>query len=427
MNQRLTTIACALGVLVPLAIAAAFISRFAIATPLTDEWLLVYNAMKWHAAAPGTDGLLTALRGMRWLCYTHPVAIPNLIYLALGPLVHFDARPFIFLTLAGNAVILLCGYWRGLRGLPLVVAAVLVFSPARYMEMLWGFQFALGLSVVLGVVGLALLDAAVQAGSRIGLMIAGLAAIVLGALCSAPAAFALPAAIMALMVQQMRYRYLGPLLLLAMAGVLLEFLLFFSPLQVAAGLARGSLFVLTAIGSLALSSPVGIWEFSIDARSVAGAIILALDAFIILKAWRTGTAARLRFGIAMIAFGILATISIALFRPALGNWHLQCAVPLIVGTLWLVGHGLPQPSGLRKVALVVIPLAAVVGYVNAFTVYGPEYRAYAESIRNYMIASARGAQVVKPYPTPFWWDSSAELSLFLRDAGNPDFAVLKTP
>ena len=151
-----------------------------------------------------------------------------------------------------------------------------------------------------------------------------------------------------------------------------------------------------------------------------------LVAFIIIDAYRKGKAARLNFGIAMVSYGLLGMLSIALFRPALGNWHLACAVPFAVGTLWLIGNGLPQPSALRKVALAVIPLTALIGYVNAFMVYGPEYRVYTESVRNYMIGSLADPQLAKPYPVPFWWDTSADLTRFLHDAGNPDFADLKT-
>ena len=411
----------ALAAILPMCVAIAFISHFSIATPLTDEWLLVRNAMTLDGAPSGARGFLAAVMQMHWVCYTHPIIIPNVIYQTVAPHVNFDARLFIFLTLACNAMILLCGHVQGLRGIPLLVASVLTFSPARYMEMLWGFQFTFGLSVLLAVAGLSLLAAARDRDSKSTPVAGGLVAITLGVMCSAPAALALPAAAIAYLISHGRVLHLGGVMFLSALIVVAVLLSFLTTAQTATVLLRSGLFVLTSIGSLAFSSPVGITKFGVDARSVAGASVIALNVFMTVGTYRKGTAKHLFFGIAMIAYGLLSMIAISFFRSALGNWHLQCAVPFVVGTLWLIGMALPTPSRLRRVALTAIPLAALIGYANAFLTFGPGYRAYTERIRNYMIASVADPRLQKPYPVPKNWDTSAHLSLFLREAGNPDF------
>lgn len=410
--------------LIPPAVASYFILTHAIAAPLTDEWLLVYNAMIFHAAPGGIRGMVSALGDMRWLMYSHPVVIPNAIYIGLGPLVKFDARVFVFLTLACNAVILLCAYTRGLRGIALAAASLLVFSPARYMEMMWGNQITIGLSVSLGVVGLTLIDAASGHRHKGRFLAGGLVAFLCGLLSSAPAAFAMLTAIPLIAKRdehQKSRRSLAVLLALAIVAsfyILERDALFPQALRLI-------LLIFTAIGALFVSLPVALTTFGFDVRSGIGLAIMMLNGVLIANAYRAGSPGRLSYGLSLIAFGLLTLTSIALSRKYLANWHLECAVPFIVGSLWLAGQSLPRTIVYRRCAqagIAIIAGVSVIGYWNAFSQYGPSYRQYAENIRSHMRGLLDNPLLEKPYPPTAGWDASPDLVKFLIEADNPDFA-----
>ncbi len=407
----------------PFAIAVFFITTFAIATPLTDEWSVVYNAMIMDAAPRNARDLLSAIGEMRWHIYTHLLVIPNLIYLALAPLVHFDARFFMFLTLASNALILVCAYSRGLRAAAFFAASVIVFSPARYMEMMWGFQFALGLSTSLGVVGLTLLDASAGHRHRDRFIAAGAIALLCGSLCSSVAPFALLATPIILLKPEYQ-AVLWKMLAIVLVALILTIVYTFGLAQALAGTFWFALLISTAVGSLLLSSPVGLTDFSFNARSAFGLAIFLLNVLFIFRAYRAGELARLAYGISLIAYGLFSLAAIGITRHYLGNWHLQCALPILVGTLWIADKSLDSRSNYSKyktAGFIIVSVAAVTGYWNAFAYFGPAYRDYAISVRTHLLALADDPLQEKPYPATAGWDASPELVKFLRDSGNPDF------
>lgn len=400
---------------IPPSLAVFFILAHAHATPLTDEWILVYNAMAMQAAPATLPGILGALGEMRWSIYAHLIVLPNLIYLVIGPLVKFDSRVFSFLTLACNGLILLCVYARGLRGLPLAVASILIFSPARYTEMLWGFQFVLGMSVALGVAGLTLIDAGNGYPRKKMMLAAGVGAIMAGALCSAPAIFAAAAA--ALMAKSFEGTGRGLAALPAAIAVCLVILRhafgndFLDP-----GL-NMLLFIPTAIGSLLFSMDGYFTTFDLSIRAVAGLAILIADGAIIFNAWRNGMLERHSYAISLIIYGLLTVAMVGMTRSYFANWHLHCALPILLGSLFLMARSLPLGS-------LLIAVAALFGYWHGVSQGGEHYDRYAEKIVSYMRGLPGDPLLPKPYPPTAEWDARPALVEFLAAAGHPDFVDL---
>jgi hypothetical protein len=418
--------AAGVAALIPLLLSVLFVVLYALPVPMTDEWLLVQNAMIWRSATPTLSGIVTALSDMRWMIYEHPILIPNLIYLAVADLVHYDTRAFVAITLACYAGIVLCAAWRGVRGPALLATAFIVFSPAHYMELLWGVQFTLALSIAFPVIGLSILDAATD-GHRLNWrrVVIAVLAIGCGILSSAGAAFALPAAAVLVALKPITRA----------SKITLDVLLI--GLFAVASLAlrdKGSAIhisikdvmeVLTSFGALLYSSPVGLNQFGLNARSVAGAALFLLDVLLFVQAHRTRTHSAIAFAVALIVFGGLAMSAVAISRGYLGNWHLQYALPFLVGSIGLAWHALnSRNTSLARVpALVVLALVVTgaFGYWSAFIHRGPAYHAYAMTVRNYMLTLPSHPHQPKPFPRTGGWDATPAMVRFLHDRGNPAF------
>src|SRR5215813_6620484 len=90
----------------------------------------------------GTEWLGEVLKIAPWRFSDHWVAVPFLIYWLLAGLTHFNSTVFIVITLA-TFTAQLAIYRRYIVPSTAAVLpiALVLFSPAHYMELLWGFQF----------------------------------------------------------------------------------------------------------------------------------------------------------------------------------------------------------------------------------------------------------------------------------------------
>ncbi|MBB3930635.1 hypothetical protein GGR25_001674 [Kaistia hirudinis] len=424
INVKLTkpTLKTALVVL-PFLVTLIFIWRFATPTPLTDEWILVYNAMVAQHAS--FKNILAIIGALGWKINDHPLIVPNLIYLTIAPVFGFDARAMVAITAACFLAVALALARSGLSLVAALLAALILASPAHFMEFQWGFQFTLTLSIWLPVIGLVVLDQGTREGRidlRSALIFAILAA--LGVLSSAPAAFSLIAAgaLIALKPLPRREKLLA-ILVLAAAFIAVALVLH----AISGGGDQGSpapvaYYILTAIGGVLFSSPLVLKQFGFDLRSATGLVLvitmLALGLFAAVK----GRISALALPAALTLYSVALLGAVAVIRGYLGNWHIQMAVPVLLAAIvladraWTAG-ALPARTG----ALVIFAIIAfgVVGVWNGFTVEGPAHAQYAQNVTNYM-RNIRNAPAEKPFPGN--WDVAPEMVDFLKKKGNPSFA-----
>jgi hypothetical protein len=421
MNWKLVA-----GVSLPLATAISFITIYALATPLTDEWLMVRNAMLLKEAPESLLGLLATMHHMRWFIYEHPIVIPNLIYLIFMPHVHYDTRFLVGITLLCFLVMVLAVYWRTKgSSLATIATALIVFSPAHYMEYFWGFQFAFAMSTSLAVVGLVIVDRGASAKERYSIkIILGFLIIGLGLLCSAGAAFAfLAASILALntnITQNRRILITSTGIILFVASVVWRH---GNHLELSIS-SRNVLMIMTSLGSVLYSSPVGVSAFRLDARCIAGGVFVILDLLLIASIMRKERMRHLALPCSLIFFSVSMIGAITLSRNYIGNWHLQLTLPLFIGSAMLVPLALEGRSPLnRAIAILLLALVAssVFGYIKSFEYYGPAYHAYAERVTQYMRTLPRKPDQPKPFPETGGWDATPKMVQFLEAAGNPEF------
>jgi hypothetical protein len=186
---------------VPPLVAVVFVLRFSSAFPLTDEWFFTKAIVSLQGIELFTrEGLERFLQTFPRHFGEHCVIVPFLAYWPLAEWSSFDSRCFIGVTLLtfGVQAFLYRRYLvrSSLWVLPVVL---LLFAPSHYMEMLWGWQFTLALSIAFPLVGLAAI-ARMPVGGRIRAQIAhllaGLLAVVLGTLSSAGGFFGFPCAVL---------------------------------------------------------------------------------------------------------------------------------------------------------------------------------------------------------------------------------------
>src|SRR5262249_2453020 len=143
---------------------------------------------------------------------------------------------------------------------------------------------------------------------------------------------------------------------------------------------REVLYVLTALGATLWGSPVGLSDFSLDARSAGGLAIVACTVATVTRAGVRGQLAGLALPSSVTVFGYLCVVSIAMVRPYLGNWHVQYALPAVCGA-YAVAYGLRRVDRSAWAAAPFFGLSAlmassVFGYYHGFTEYGPDFHRY---------------------------------------------------
>jgi hypothetical protein len=319
--------------LIPVVTAGIFVWLHTISYPLTDEWLLLRNAMVAHDM--GWLDPVRTLSGMTWKIYEHPIVGPNLLYLAIGPIFHYDSRVFIFITLVCFATILIVfrtaiasNAWGALP------AAFVLFAPSHYMEFMWGFQFVMAMSIVLPVLGLAVFNRTTpqeSTGVFSARLSCALSLIIGGSLSSAVGAFCVPALLVLALFKRLSIvrRSIVVSISLLGIGVPMMVLLLTEPSGHFRNpqILRDIMAVLTALGAVLVGSPVGLTTFSFNWTSAIGLSICVVVVICTLVAWRRGLLDELALPLALFTFGFLSIAAIAVFRPYIGNWHLQAAMP----------------------------------------------------------------------------------------------------
>src|SRR4029453_3940359 len=195
----------------PILTALLFVGLYNTGMPLTDEWTFTKSVMALeNIDMQGTDWLGEVLKIAPWSFSDHWVAVPFLIYWLLAGLTHFNSTIFVVITLA-TFTAQLAIYRRYIVPSTAAVLpiALVLFSPAHYMELLWGFQFTLALSIILSMTGLLILDRVHPDDSafvRFAKLTSALTLFMLGTLSSSGGFFGLPVAAVVLWLKQGTFR-----------------------------------------------------------------------------------------------------------------------------------------------------------------------------------------------------------------------------
>jgi hypothetical protein len=412
--------------LIPVVAAGIFVWLYAISYPLTDEWLQLRNAMIAHDM--GWSDPLRTLSAMTWKIYEHPIVLPNFVYLLIGPIFHYDSRAFIFITLVCFATMLIVfrtaiasSAWAALP------AAFVLFAPSHYMEFMWGFQFAMAMSIALTVLGLAVFNRTTPEESTAMFSVrlsCALCLIIAGLLSSGEAAFGFPA----LLILGLLKRLSVPRCRLVIGISLVAFFVAIASMGASADfrnmpILRDIMVIPTALGAVLVGSPVGLTAFPFNWTAAIGLAICVVVVISTVVAWRRGLLGELALPLALFTFGFLVIAAIAVSRPYLGNWHLQAALPAILGAygtaIVLARHfASPVTLTLKAVMTALVSLVAI-GYWYGYTKYGPEYNAYANKVSNYMHDYLDHPDAPKPYPATGGWDFNSAMASFLRNNGPP--------
>jgi hypothetical protein len=418
--------------LVCIAAAALFVIVYATPMPLTDEWLFLRSVI----ALERLD--LTSFEGWRaaWdvaalTIYDHCVAVPFLIYWALAGVVNFDNRAFVAITLVGFVVQYLVYLRHVLRShLAVLPIALVVFSPAHYVEFLWGFEFTLSLSILLPMLGLVVLDrlsASDGCRSRVAKMMSGFVLVTLGALSSAAGAFGFVAAAGLLVVKPLP-RTTRTLAVAVFGGAAVVALCGLSSTRSMRMEGGKVLQALTAFGALITGSPVGLTEFQIDDLSLTGLAIVGATAVVAARALALRRLPAIALPMSFVMLGGLSIAGVVLNRDWLGNWHLQHALPALCGAyaaaVLLRRLDASIYASAPLYVLTAILLLSPVGYYMGFSYYGPRYHAYVKSIEDYARRFVDEPDLKKPFPPTRVWDLDVEMVSFLKSRGH---ASLRSP
>jgi hypothetical protein len=417
----------ALLLAVPLAATILFAARFATGLPLTDEWFYTRAAMAMDAVdflSPG--GLADAMAAFPTWHYDHIVSLPFFVYWPFGEAIGYDARFFVGLSIAVTlAEVLLLRRFVIRSWLWSLPVAILLLNPARYVEWTWGWMYTVLFSLALPLAGLCVLSTLPRpdAGNprrcalAIGLILAGL-------LSSAGAWFAFPAAVA--LVASLRLplrRKLPAAFALAAAGVLAyPTLTHHEAIHRLPG-GRDVWFVLTALGGAVVSSPLGLTQFGLDARSALGCVALLALVAVLAIAARERALGEIAAPLAVALFGLLCLVPIALARDYLANYHLHYAALALAGAYGAAyvlfrQHPSKAAAGTFMV-LCALCLASVYGACQGEMRHGPAYSAYADDVGRYAHERLEHPELRPPYPVGESLDT--ELVLFLSAERNAVF------
>ena len=413
----------------PLLAALSFIGMFSTAMPLTDEWLFLRSVIALERIPLFSYRLFDVLP---YRIYDHHVIIPFLFYWPIAELSNFDNRALLAITVAVWIAVLFMFRIAVIRSAWWTIpVAVIVFSPARYMEFLWGFQFTLALSILFPVAGLVVLSRIGENESLARQMqkcAVAILLIVAGTLSSAGGFFGFFGAIVLLSMARLNRvnrLFLIELITAAMAAV--YFLLMRDSGRIPVVDIRNILFILTALGSAIIGMPDAFRDFGLDIRSILGAAVVLSMIAAFTIATRRQIAAKIALPAAIFAFGLCSVAAIAVAREYLGNWHLVYAIPAVAASYaacYITFRESRSPASAQICfSSATILLLAVVAYYNAFIEYGPAYNGYIRSIEQYARSYLANPAQQKPFPGTGGWDLDANMVWFLESRHHAVFAA----
>ncbi|MBV8751467.1 MAG: hypothetical protein JO328_01245 [Hyphomicrobiales bacterium] len=405
-----------------------FAYLYSTATPLTDEWIFLHAAidlhsLDWHSWADWKR----ALEIYPFKPGDHVLALPFAIYLIGSELSNYDQRVEIAITIA--TLIAQIAAYRSVvskSAWMTFVLSVIIFNPARYMDFLWGFEFHEALSIMFAILGVAALRR--LGSSDYGFwrtIVIGLALMAAAILSSAAGYFGLlgAAAMVSVMRIEARCKF-AALAIIAAAFIALYVLLRPPSHALIADWHREAFYVLTALGGVLWSSPVGLFSFPINVRSVTGAVLILLFIITLWRAWNLHRVSEIAFPLGLVVFGLFGAAAIGVNREYLGNWHLQFVAPAVCG-IFMCAWVVSKRTQLRidLLAAVVILVGAVMGAREAFLIHGPAYNAYVRSIERYILNFTPNSPQPKPYPArPPQWDVDQTMVGFLKTRHHVLFA-----
>lgn len=308
-------------------------------------------------------------------------------------------------------------------------ASLILFSPARYIELLWGFEFVLALSIAFSVWGLYVLSGgrAEDGEAAFARRLAwSLLLFTLSVMSSAGGYFGFLAALPVIAIRRIRIRWK----IAAVCTSLLAAYGFYS-LAVQPETGRhfeGEAFLqaLTFAGAALLSSPTAIDDFSLHEWSILGGVVLLLSTLTIVYAARMRLLEEAAFAIGLIAYGILAVAAISVNRAYAANWHIQHILPAFAGTIglaWLLWKRTARRSAAGLCAAVVLTTSVgAYGWYYGFKAGGPEFQGYAQEIEHYIRTFDRDPGQPAPFPPMGPWVMTHELTAFLRAVEHPVLA-----
>lgn len=435
MRSRVAASLPHLLLLVPLLGAILFVQRFAISLPLTDEWYFLQGAIELeNVDLLSIDGLAEAQDRFPTYVNGHYVTVPYLVYHAIAGWAHYDSRLWVYVTVAVFALqawlfrrrLVTSSLW----ALPVVM---LIFSPSHYMELMWGWQFTIAISIGLTLLGLSILARMPAASGwrrRAWRVAACLACCMLSSLSSACGFFGFPCAVLLVLLAPLEKREKAVWTGVFVLTTVLVYAWLFSDASssITPGL-RLPLQLLTALGGTIWGSPEADFEFGVDLRSITGFLVVASLVAIVARAAKVGALGRLSLALCITAFGLLCIASVTLVRTFLGNWHLQFALPAVCGAysagwlLWRADRSLH--AAVPFFTLLAILVAGAWGWFAGFAEHGPAYNRYVRSVESFAKARLEHPELARPYPPGIVL--TPEMILFLSAHEHPMFADIPPP
>ncbi len=409
--------------------AILFVKAYSSPMPSTDEWFFTKSivAMQ-HFDLHTAAGIKGAVKAMPKHFATHWVIVPFLVYWPIAEWTGFDSRWFMYITVLGFVAEALL-FWRFLfeRSLWAFPVALLLLGPSHYMELLWGWQITLALSILFPLAGLVVIDRISpeqRAWKQALIVFTGLALCLLGLLSAAGGFFGFPCAVLLLFLKRISARSKVVLLAVALAATVVAYekLMHGSAQHLVLGERQVGM-ALTALGGTIWGTPIGLFQFPLGVYSVTGILVVACILVVVRRADILDALPDLALPISITSFGLLCTLSIAMAREALGNWHLQYSLMAVCGA-YAAAYRLRKIdkswfSAVPFLTLLALLLLNVVAWWRGFTEFGPIYRAYIHETDQHALHFLTDPRAPKPYVGMM--DVNANMMLFLSAHHHPVF------
>lgn len=420
MIDRMKSVGLLLLPFFPMMACLVFIYSFASPMPLTDEWLFLRSYMNISQFTMGGDYTFKDLLLLFPKIASHNVTVPFSLYLLTCEIVNFDSRFYILITFCVYVVIFFLFYKQVFKSSwGVLPVALLLFSPARYVEFQWGFQFTLALSILFPVCALFLLERYKEnplAHHGTPLITSNML-FLLGVFSSAGGFFGFVSCLPYILFFNTTKKVRIVTLCVAVFEIAVIYKLLFSgQAHRLLPTVRDYLYVTTALGASLWCSNGGMFSFSLNILSVTGSLLLILfiASIFSIRPWRRLSIVSLP--LCLTIFSFLSIYSIALNREYLGNWHLAYVVPGICGiytTIYIVYNNVKNTvTRFVFITSCIVFASSLYSYGSGFIFWGPNYKKYTDSIKLYALTYLEHPQQEKPFPD-IAWSIDDKMTLFL--------------